>query len=240
MTATIVITREGAIDLDLRAALENAGFQLATVPLIAFQAHPLPQQVKQELEKADWLFCTSATAFECFMPYLPSSVQIASIGEQTSRTIRQAGRSVAFESTSQYGKDFVAKWLALGLERQKILLPQSNLANPLIAERLRQEGHSVLAWEMYDTVAHQAGQAQLDTYLELDRVLWTFASPSAWHSFTEVVQKLPVSHKIAVIGKTTAQAVMESGYEVDLIPDKPSITAMLETIMDKEKRYGIF
>ncbi|HFI0638125.1 TPA: uroporphyrinogen-III synthase [Streptococcus suis] len=240
MTATIVITREGAIDLDLRAALENAGFQLATVPLIAFQAHPLPQQVKQELEKADWLFCTSATAFECFMPYLPSSVQIASIGEQTSRTIRQAGRSVAFESTSQYGKDFVAEWLVLGLERQKILLPQSHLANPLIAERLRQEGHSVLAWEMYDTVAHQAGQAQLAPYLELDRVLWTFASPSAWHSFTEVVQKLPASHKIAVIGKTTAQAVKDSGYEVDLIPDKPSITAMLETIMDKEKRYGIF
>ncbi|HFI0423730.1 TPA: uroporphyrinogen-III synthase [Streptococcus suis] len=240
MIATIVITRDGAIDLDLRAALESAGFQLATVPLIAFQAHPLPQQVKQELENADWLFCTSATAFECFLPYLPSSIQIASIGEQTSRTIREAGRSVAFESTSQYGKDFVAEWLALGLERQKILLPQSHLANPLIAERLSQEGHSVLAWEMYDTVAHQAGQAQLAPYLELDRVLWTFASPSAWHSFTEVVQKLPASHKIAVIGRTTAQAVKDSGYEVDLIPDKPSITAMLETIMDKEKRYGIF
>ncbi|HEM6265554.1 TPA: uroporphyrinogen-III synthase [Streptococcus suis] len=240
MIATIVITRDGAIDLDLHAALENAGFQLATIPLIAFQAHPLPQQVQQELEKADWLFCTSATAFDCFLPYLPSSIQIASIGEQTSRSIREAGRSVAFESTSQYGKDFVAEWLALGLERQKILLPQSHLANPLIAERLRQEGHSVLAWEMYDTVAHKAGQAQLATYLELDRVLWTFASPSAWHSFTEVVQKLPVSHKIAVIGKTTAQAVMESGYEVDLMPDKPSITAILETIMDKEKRYGIF
>ncbi|HFI0394501.1 TPA: uroporphyrinogen-III synthase [Streptococcus suis] len=240
MTATIVVTRDGTIDLDLRAALENAGFQLATVPLIAFQAHPLPQQVQQELEKADWLFCTSATAFECFLPHLPSSIQIASIGEQTSRSIREAGRSVTFESTSQYGKDFVAEWIALGLERQKILLPQSHLANPLIAEGLRQEGHSVLAWEMYDTVAHQAGQAQLAPYLELDRVLWTFASPSAWHSFTEVVKKFPASHKIAVIGKTTAQAVMESGYEVDLMPDKPSITAMLETIMDKEKRYGIF
>lgn len=240
MTATIVVTRDGVIDMDLQAALENAGFQLVIVPLIAFQAHPLPQQVQQELGNSDWLFCTSATAFECFLPYLSSAIQIASIGEQTSRSIREAGRSVTFESTSQYGKDFVEEWLALGLERQTILLPQSHLANPRIAERLRQEGHSVLAWEMYDTVAHQAGQAQLATYLNIDRVIWTFASPSAWHSFTEVVKSLPTSHKIAVIGRTTAQAVMDSGYEVDLMPDRPSITAMLETIMDKEKRYGIF
>ena len=41
---------------------------------------------------------------------------------------------------------------------------------------------------------------------------------SAWQSFCAIQPHLASSHQIAVIGQTTAQAVKESGYEVDYQP----------------------
>ncbi|MBF0777628.1 uroporphyrinogen-III synthase [Streptococcus cuniculi] len=241
MTKTVIFTREHPLDSRLQSQLEEAGFKVHHLPLIQCQANPMPKEVLDKLSQMDWVFFTSAVAAECLAPYLKEPLpRVATIGHQTSKAVMELGYPVAFESKYQYAKDFAAEWLALNQPKQKILLPQSSLSNPILAEMLREGGQEVLAWALYDTQHHKDGQEKLSAYLTEQEVLWTFASPSAWQSFHEICQILPEAHEIAVIGTSTQQAVEMSGSTVSLMPETPSIEKMVQTIIEeKGKKYDI-
>lgn len=240
MVKKIIFTREQAPDSAWLAEIRQAGFETHHVPLICCQSRALPADIEAVLAEADWVFFTSAVAVEAFSPYLQADYQIATIGPQTSQALDKLGRACDFESSSHYGLDFIQEWLDLALPTQKILLPQSSLSNPSLAEKLKEAGHEVWAWPMYETTSNPAGQDQLETYLSQEDVIWTFASPSAWHSFCAIKPHLASSHQIAVIGQTTSQAVIESGYRVDYQPQSPSVEEMVKEIIKKEeKKHGI-
>lgn len=236
MTQTLVFTREHALDDQLAQSLLEAGFELAHVPLIACSPNPMPDDILAILGKADWVLFTSAVAVDAFIPYCSQkTLKIATIGAQTSLAVQARGYEIAFEATSNYAVDFAREWLSQVSEPQRVLLPQSSLSNPILAEELTKAGHEVYAWPMYDTKPNQAGQRLLPTYLDKPSVMWTFASPSAWQSFRQVVSDLPASHQIAVIGTSTAKVVRADGFAVDLMPEKPAISAMVACILEGKR-----
>ncbi|KXT85881.1 Uroporphyrinogen-III synthase [Streptococcus sp. DD11] len=240
MVKKLIFTREQAPDSVWLEKIKQAGFEPHHVPLIRCQTLALPESIKAVLPAADWVFFTSAVAVEAFSPYLRADCQIATIGPRTSRALDELDRACDFQASSHYGADFVQEWLALALPAQKILLPQSSLSNPSLAEALKEAGHEVWAWPMYQTTSNLTGQKQLENYLSQEDVIWTFASPSAWQSFCALKPQLPSSHQIAVIGQTTAQAVKESGYRVDCQPQRPSVEEMVKEIIKKEEdKHGI-
>lgn len=233
MIRRVIFTREHPLAADDCQILITNGFEPTHVPLITCQPNSLSQEVLAKIEQADWIFFTSAVALEFFKPYFPQKrFKIASIGPQTTLAIKEAGYQVDFEAQSHYAVDFVRDWLTKNPERQEVLLPQSSLSNPIIGQELMAAGHGVTAWAMYDTKPDRKGQAQLETYLAQEDILWTFASPSAFQSFQAVVPALPETHRLAVIGTTTAKAVEEAGYKISLIPQEPSIKKMVEKIVE--------
>lgn len=240
MAIKVIFTREDGLDRNLIARLASSGFEAVHLPLIACLPNPLPASLEGILSQADWVFFTSGVAVEHFEPFLPEGVKLASIGPKTSQVLGAKGYSLDFEASHPYGSHLVDEWLSLGLEKQVILLPQSNLSPPIIADALKEAGHQVLAWPMYDTVPNEAGQSNIWTYLKQEQVIWTFASPSAWQSFIRVARGLPKSHQIAVIGRTTAAAVEASGYSVDWMPETPSIAAMVCQLIEKETNHDIY
>lgn len=234
MAKKIIFTREHALEASWIQKLEEHHFEVHHLPLISCQPNPLPEAIEKVLPRADWVFFTSAVAADFFSPYLTSHYRLASIGIQTSATVKRLGYEVDFEAASHYATDFAREWLVLELPPQCILLPQSSLSNPIIAQTLREHGHEVWAWPLYETRVNPAGQEQLATYLAAEDVIWTFASPSAWQSFYAGRPVLPASHRIAVIGTTTAQAVTAAGYEVDYMPQTPAVGQMIDEILRKE------
>ncbi|GGE33879.1 uroporphyrinogen-III synthase [Streptococcus himalayensis] len=235
MTKTVVFTREHPLDNHLQTQLEAVGFRVRHLPLIHCQPNPMPKEILESIPQMDWVFFTSAIAAEFLLPYLKTPLpQLATIGHQTSRVLTKLGHKIDFESNSQYAKDFAQEWLALGYTTQKILLPQSSLSNPVLAESLREGGHEVLAWPLYDTQYNPVGQGQIPPLLNEEELIWTFASPSAWQSFHAVCEHLPKGHAIAVIGTSTQKAVEADGGVVSMMPTTPSIERMVEEIIRRE------
>lgn len=237
MAKVLVFTREQAPSQAWREQLVQAGFTVAHLPLICCQ----PRQVKKEdltgLDDCDWIFFTSAVAVTYFLPFLPTTCRLASVGQQTSRALLEQGWSLDFESRGSGAKDFFEEWSRCYQKPQRIFLPQSNLASPWLREQLVRAGHQVQALTLYETVANTRSLASLSSYLQQPSVIWFFASPSAWQVFTQDVKDLPTNHKLAVIGQTTAKAITDSGYKVDFMPDQPSVEATLKQIIKKGASY---
>lgn len=234
MTQKVIFTREHPLDDTFVSRLEQAGFEVCHVPLIACQPNLMPDNVRDILTKANWVFFTSAVAVESFWPYYNGlSLKIGTIGPQTSLAVKSRGCSIDFEATSHYAVDFVQEWLDEVEDSQIVLLPQSSLSNPVIADELQRAGHTVYAWAMYDTKPNLTGQSCLSNYLDETDVIWAFASPSAWDSFTATIPELPSGHKVAVIGTTTAKSVHKKGVEIDMMPEVSTVAAMVEEIIAK-------
>lgn len=237
MTRAVIFTREHPLDRYLEEQLEEAGLTVYHIPLIHCEVNPMPKAVLERMPEMDWVFFTSAVAAEFLAPYLQSPLpKIATIGHQTSRMVATLGYTVDFESQYQYAKDFAKEWLALECSPQRILLPQSSLSNPILAESLTAEGHDVLAWPLYDTQHYALGQGGIQAFLQEQDVLWTFASPSAWQSFHEVCKVFPEGQEIAVIGTSTREVVERDGFVVNFMPETPSIEKMVQTIIQERGR----
>lgn len=236
MTPKIIVTREQPLTPYLNNLLKSAGFSAYHVPLICCSPEPIPDKISHHFNQADWILLTSAVSVRCLEDSLPKQIHIASVGHQTSLALKNAGYAIEFESQHPYALDLTKEWLALELSPQTILLPQSSLANPMISKQLRQAGHQVLDWVLYRTTHNIQGQKEALSYLGDNKVIWTFASPSAWQSFCDLKVVLPAYHRIAAIGKSTAKAIRKSGYEVDLMPDEPSMANMIKAIIQEEGR----
>lgn len=235
MTQKIIFTREHPLDEQLKERLEEQSFEVCHLPLITCQVNPMPKWVLDKIGQADWLFFTSAVAVDFFAPHIQDRLQIATIGHQTSKAVYALGKEIDFESTYQYASELAKEWLDLKLDKQTILLPQSSLSNPILADTLRKYGHEVIAWPLYDTQPNRVGQERVPFYLGEEHILWTYASPSAWQSFYEVCPQLPKTHQLAVIGTSTKKAVEDTGHTIHFMPDTPSIEEMVDDIIQKER-----
>lgn len=233
MTCKIIVTREKPPSPSFLDTVHESGFELVHLPLITCRPNQIPETISTAIPKANWIFFTSAVAFKFFEPFMPKTIKIATIGTETSKAVRSSGFTIDFEAKSHYGIDFVNEWLSLHLENQTILFPQSSLSKPIMAQLLQEKEHTVLAWTMYDTVPDCSHQKQLDDLRQSNQLVWTFTSPSAWESLIGQVKTIPKRHAIAVIGKTTAQAVAAFGYDVSIMPEQPSFYKMIMATIKK-------
>jgi len=228
----IIFTREQKPSIELQTLLDRNQVKWLHAPLICTQGNPLPLIFEEKLAKADWVFFTSANTVQLFLPYLRPDLNIASIGSQTSKLLREHQLDVTFESSSQYGVDFIKEWASQYGDPQNILFPHSDLANPTYPKMLQELGHDVYAWPLYQTVANQEGIAKIRELLSLkEPCVWTFASPSAWDVFYQEGLSLPEHHQIGVIGETTAKAVLDCGVSVNYMPSSPSMLQLVEVII---------
>ena len=146
----IIFTREQEPSVELQTLLYQNQVRWMHAPLICTQGNPIPPMLDDKLDKADWVFFTSANTVKLFLPYLKPDLKIASIGSQTSKLLKEHDIDVTFESSSQYGVDFIKEWASRYGYHQAILFPHSDLANPTYPKMLQELGHDVYAaWDVF-------------------------------------------------------------------------------------------
>ena len=194
--------------------------------------------------EAAWLVLTSARTVEALAPYLqvpvPSALQVAVVGPATAR---------AWTELTGTAPNLVARGSAAALLEEpaltgpppapnaapRVLLPASALADPALADGLRQAGWEVEQVAAYTTVtadAHDLLPGLASTWATggVDAVVLT--APSTTRAVLELLGPPPATTRLVAIGTTTAAAARELGLPVAAVAPSPTPEGILQATID--------
>jgi len=223
----IAVTRPREHAGALAERLERLGAEVAIVPLIAIAPLEDDAELTALVERGDhdWIVFTSANAVRAAGPRLGEGrARAAAVGPATAQALREAGVEPAFSPDV-----FAALEIADGLEPlsgARVLLPQSEIAEPDLADELRARGATVDAVDAYRTVPREASEVELGTLRAADAVV--LMSGSAARSLAE--QGGAGAALVVCIGPRTAEAASDAGLTVGLIAREATSEGIIEAL----------
>ncbi len=223
----IVVTRPREHAGLLVEGIERLGGEAAVSPLISTE--PVDDGTLRELVASgdhDWIVFTSANAVRAVGSALPGArSRMAAVGPATAGALRELGIEPAFVP-----ERFAAGEIAGGLEPlagMRVLLPQSEIAEPLLADELEGRGAIVDVVEAYRTVPREPTAEELAELRAADAIL--LASGSAARSLASVL--VPSERTVVIcIGASTAAAAREAGLRVDLVAEEATGEGMIQAL----------
>ncbi len=238
----VVITRPPHAAGEFASRLRALGAEPVLLPTVSIRppqdCGPLDHALEY-LERYDWVIFTSANAVEHVWeraralgrtPDHTAWPQIAAIGPATAAALSRCGLQAALVSEQHVAEAlFDALARATRLAGLRVLLPQSNLARPILADRLRAAGASVDAPVAYETIITDADPSVLAP--PPDAI--TFTSASAVQSFAaqfDSIATLSPGTLIACIGPVTADAARACGLPVHVVADPHTIEGLIAAL----------
>ncbi|AVQ32962.1 uroporphyrinogen-III synthase [Staphylococcus muscae] len=199
------------------------------LPLITTVACSFDQRLLDETY--DWLIFSSKNAVKYFMKYLPKTRvrKIAVIGEKTKAYCETKGIHVDFVPNDFSQEGFLAQFCAS--EHDKILLPSSARARPLLADTLHQRYGKVTKIDLYDIEVNDTQVTAAYEMLTSQKVnAITFASSSAVNALFERFPNIAFDHWV-VIGAQTQQTLSRYGYFGEMA-ELQTLEAMIDKILE--------
>jgi uroporphyrinogen-III synthase len=244
----VLITRPRAQAAEFAAALIAQGAIPVFLPVIEIIPPADVSALDDSLHKLnqyDWLVLTSIHAVEFVfqrmntlgIKKLPSSIRVAAVGSKTARAL-----SAHHISTDHVPDEYISEGLLSGLNEnisgKRFLLPQSNLAQKVLADEIRQHGGLVDEVIAYQNVIAQPDHDGLQAlHAGLDVI--TFTSPSAVRNFMRLVRddgldplNLPGAPLFACIGPVTKKAAEEAGLGDLVVVKQYTTDGLVELISD--------
>ena len=121
---------------------------------------------------------------------------------------------------------------------QRILLPQSAIARPVLAEMLQAAGAQVTAVAAYRTVLGQGGEAVPGMLAARRIAALTFTSSSTAANFLKRLENEGGDRRdlaglcLAAIGPVTANTMAELGMPADVVPDSYTLSGLVAALED--------
>lgn len=238
----IVITRPPDKAEAFAAQLRELGAEPVLVPTISIQppSDPAPlDRALGNLARYDWVIITSANTvthiwrrFEALgMEVAPRDwPRVAVIGPATRRALADRGVMAALMPDRHIAEAlFEALDSETDLAGAPILLPQGNLARPVLAELLRGAGAQVDAVVAYENARPEIDAAALTG--SVDAV--TYTSASTVENFVELFDNaLAVigSALVACIGPVTADRARELGLPVHVVAEPHTVDGLIAAL----------
>lgn len=243
---TILITRRREQSGEMIAEIEQRGGRPVVIPMISVSEPDSWEQCDKAFESItqyDAILFVSANAvagcverFElrCQRPFANTNLEVFAVGERTKVQLEARGMRVSFVPEEFSARSLVEHLKTQNLAGKRVLLPRGNLGNEELPRDLQTLGALVTTIEVYktspaDTLTSEALRQRVVNE-EFDVV--TFASPSAVRNFACAVpvESFQSTTRVAVIGPTTRNAVLESGYAVDIEAEESTSRALVESI----------
>jgi uroporphyrinogen III methyltransferase / synthase len=161
---------------------------------------------------------------------------VAAVGATTAEEAARHGMKVDHVASVRTGESLVQE-LGSSLRGRKVFLPRSDRGDKRLADILRDAGAEVTEVVAYQTTWPEpldAGLIDLIRAAEID--VLTFASPSAYDSLCESIEKaqlVQLSNRIqfAAIGPITAGAIRKKGSRVEIVASEPSARGFADAIV---------
>jgi uroporphyrinogen III methyltransferase/synthase len=246
---SVVVTRAVEQARELITRLEGFGAEVLLVPTVSFadpEDTVILDATLRSLDRIDWILFTSENAVKYFVRRARAlgvaldgskfGTKIAAVGPTTAGAAASEGLTVDSVAKLHNG-EALAQELRGELTGKRILLPHSDLAKDDLTQLLSEFAGQVIDVVAYRTVAPGSktaaptgrirgteepvdqAAAALDRIRRGDVDVLSFASPSAFRNFAELIgadamRVLSESAKFAAIGPTTARAIREDGWNV--------------------------
>lgn len=251
---TIVVTRPREQSFELKNELEKFGASVVLFPTI--EIAPVEDYTDlnlaiRHLAEYDWLVFTSANAVEYFLQRLElcgvevvevDYLRVCAVGEATAERLRLS--QIHFdvlpaESNAEAVFAEINEYVAGEFADLRFLLPRSSIGRQFLAAKLRENGAFVTDVPAYQTIIPLKPEiGKIKALLQSGAVdCLTFTSPSTFNNFVRILEKedLPAllsGVKIAAIGATTADAVRQHSFPVDIISNEQTAASFAQTIAD--------
>ncbi|MGB3715341.1 MAG: uroporphyrinogen-III synthase [Candidatus Promineifilaceae bacterium] len=242
----VVVTRSATQADEMVQLLNNYGAVPVRYPCIEI----IPPEEMGVLDSAllkasknefEWLVITSANTVEAIVDRLDAleitlgDLRIAAIGPKSAESAREHLATEVHFVSSKY----VAEALVDEMEvtnGQRILLPQSEVARPILADRLTERGAVVSAVVAYRTVTGQGGEDVPSLLASRQIEAITFTSASTVHYFLARLKDEGADSAdldgicLAAIGPVTADALREVSLPVALMPSTYTVPALVDAL----------
>lgn len=241
----VLVPRGGKWGDGVAATLRSYGAIPVIAPMINFASTPDQAALEHALKRLergsfDWLVITSATTVDVLMSQqvaVPANTRIAAVGETTSAALILAGYRVDFVPDDNSARGLVKEWPQSEIVGT-VLIPQSDIAEPVLVAGLAKLGLEVEFIAAYRTVGvpvaeHVAADVASG---RIGAVLVT--SGSVARQVQAQLAPLPESTIVACIGPRTAFDARAAGLTVHLIAEDRSATSLVTSLVDHVTASG--
>jgi uroporphyrinogen-III synthase len=183
----------------------------------------------------DWLVITSATTVDVFMGHrvsIPSRTKIAAVGETTAAALVLAGYRVDFvPAGDNSARGLVKEWPKSEITG-RVLIPQSDIAEPNLVTGLAKLGLEVNFVAAYRTVGVPVTDSVRADVASgrIGAILVT--SGSVARQIAAQLAPVPERTVIASIGPRTAFDARAAGLQVDVIADERSADSLVAALVE--------
>ncbi len=253
----IVNTRAAHQAPALTQLLEAQGAEVIHYPAIRIEpmadTGPLDEALRAAASGGfDWLVLTSANTVYVLAQRLEAlgispqqlvdhGLRVAAIGPATAQEARERLGLVADLLPERYVAESLADALQVA-PGTRILLPQSAIARPVLAERLRAAGAAVTALPAYRTLLGTGGDPLPEYFWEGSVDAVTFTSASTVHQFIKRLKLengspgMLVDVVVACIGPVTAEAARRHDLPVKVVAREHTLEGLVEALVAYYRR----
>lgn len=235
----VLVPRGGKWGDGIAAQLRSLGATPVVAPLINFAGSDDPDRLADELAalqrgEVEWLVVTSATTVDVLVGHgvsIPESTRIAAVGETTANALHLAGYPVDFVPSDHSARGLVKEWPTHEVHG-RVLVPQSQIAEPTLVSGLRERGIDARFVTAYRTVGVEA-PAQVVRDVAEGRITGLLVSSgSVARQVAEQFAPLPDCTAVVCIGPRTAFDARAAGLSVHRIAEDRSSQALVRALAE--------
>jgi uroporphyrinogen-III synthase len=236
----VLVPRGGKWGDGVAATLRSFGAVPVIAPLINFAASDDEAGLAAALAELqsgafDWIVITSATTVDVLMSQsvvIPDGTKIAAVGETTGAALALAGYRVDYVPEADNSARGLVKEWPHGEISGRVLIPQSDIAEPTLVTGLTSLGLNVQFISAYRTVGVPVTD-HVRADVEDGRIAAILVSSgSVARQIAQQLAPLPASTIVACIGPRTAYDARAAGLAVNVIAESRSATALVESLVE--------
>lgn len=236
----VLVPRGGKWGDSVAAALRSHGAVPVIAPLINFASTEDPSALANALHELEdgqfeWLVVTSATTVDVLMSHrtkVPAETKIAAVGETTAAALTLAGYPVDFiPEGDNSARGLVKEWPRTAV-RGRVLIPQSEIAEPTLVAGLSRLGFDARFVAAYRTVGVRVSDLTARDVASgrIQAILVT--SGSIARQITAQLAPLPPDTIVACIGPRTAFDARAAGLAVHIIAETRSVESLIDGLVE--------
>ncbi|MCO7176116.1 uroporphyrinogen-III synthase [Sporolactobacillus kofuensis] len=241
----VLVTRAQHQSASVCARIRAYGGEAVSIPLIDYHKTKLSTDALrtwlEAVQQADWVIFTSQNSLDFFMrlsdrPDQLDGVKRAVVGKKTAERLKYYGMRADYIPDPYSVQGLLNAFETGVVKADRIVVPLGSRSDKGWLEKLKSLGIKVTSCVLYQTTVSFSSKARLEEVVGSGYLsAITFASPSAVHSFTELLPESSwrsalKSCTIAVIGSTTAQALEALGYTPDVLPKRFTAVDMIDAL----------
>ena len=242
----VLVPRGGKWGDGVAAALRTLGAIPIVAPMINFASAddgPALANAMHELSDGqfDWVVITSATTVDVLVGQgarIPAGTRIAAVGETTAAALSLAGYQAEFvPAVDNSARGLVKEWPKTAT-KGRVLVPQSDIAEPNLVNGLGRLGLDVQFVAAYRTVGVPVSDAVRADVASGRIGAVLVSSGSVARQIAAQLAPLPEGTVVACIGPRTALDARAAGLVVDVIADYRSSESLIAALVEHANPDG--